>query len=227
MIKKTSCITLSNKGYIKYTKNLITSLEKNKINIDLSIFVMDKYSYDYFKKLNQKVLLIEGKESKKFLKQDSENFGIYMLQKLKIIYTSLLDYENVLYLDGDIVRLNLSQGLGFSPEDRSINVRRIGFVCSEVVKHGGVAVAANIAPFANDREFNKGKINSIGHYIEIFVDTTIDDCEKRDVKGLYKLAREGVIKEFTGISSPFEKPENPNIILSGSKSIEENVHFNS
>lgn len=103
MIKQSSCITLSNKGYIKYTKNLITSLEKNKINIDLKIFVMDKYSFDYFKKLNQKVFLIEGKESRKFLKQDSENFGIYMLQKLKIIYTSLLDYENVIYLDGDIV----------------------------------------------------------------------------------------------------------------------------
>lgn len=103
MIKQSSYITLSNKGYIKYTKNLITSLEKNKINIDLKIFVMDKYSFDYFKKLNQKVFLIEGKESRKFLKQDSENFGIYMLQKLKIIYTSLLDYENVIYLDGDIV----------------------------------------------------------------------------------------------------------------------------
>ena len=134
-----------------------------------------------------------------------------------------LTNRSLTFLDGDIVRLNLSQGLGFSPEDRSINVRRIGFVCSEVVKHGGIAVAANIAPFASDREFNKEKINSNGHYIEIFVDTSIEYCEKRDVKGLYKLAREGIIKEFTGISSPFEKPKNPNIILLGSNTIEENV----
>ena len=135
-----------------------------------------------------------------------------------------LTNRSLTYLDGDIVRLNLSQGLGFSPEDRSINVRRIGFVCSEVVKHGGVTVAANIAPFANDREFNKENISKNGHYIEIFVDTSIEDCEKRDVKGLYKLAREGIIKEFTGISSPFENPENPDITLLGSNTIEENVN---
>ena len=103
MTKSLSFITLSNKGYIKYTKNLISSIKENKINIDLSIFVMDKYSFDYFKKLNQKVFLVEGKESKKFLKQDSKDFGIYMIQKLKIIYKSLLNYENVIYMDGDIV----------------------------------------------------------------------------------------------------------------------------
>ena len=139
----------------------------------------------------------------------------------------LNEYTNrkMTYLDGDIVRLNLSQGLGFSEKDRSINVRRIGFCCAEITKHGGIAVAANIAPFIEDRIYNREKISSVGHYIEIFVNTSLDNCEKRDVKGLYKLARKGVIKEFTGISSRFDKPENSEIILNDTNSIEENVNL--
>lgn len=134
-----------------------------------------------------------------------------------------LSNRNISYYDGDIVRLNLSQGLGFSEKDRSINVRRIGFVCTETTKHGGIAIAANIAPFKEDREFNREKISSVGHYIEIFVDTDIEECERRDVKGLYKLARQGVVKDFTGISSRFDRPENAEIVLSNNKTIEENV----
>ena len=136
-----------------------------------------------------------------------------------------LTNRKISYYDGDIVRLNLSQGLGFSEKDRSINVRRIGFVCAETVKHGGIAVAANIAPFEEDREYNREKISNEGHYIEIFVNTTIEECEKRDVKGLYKLARQGVIKEFTGISSRFDIPTNSELILDDKKSIEENVNI--
>ena len=143
------------------------------------------------------------------------NFVISRLQELT--------NRKITYLDGDIVRKNLSKGLGFSREHRSINVRRIGFLCSEVTKHNGIAVAANIAPYEDDREYNKQSISANGNYIEIFVDTSLEECERRDVKGLYKLARKGIIKEFTGISDPFEAPQNPDILLDGSKSIEENV----
>jgi sulfate adenylyltransferase len=134
-----------------------------------------------------------------------------------------LSNKTITYLDGDIVRLHLSKGLGFTDEDRSTNIRRIGFVSSEVVKHGGIAVAANIAPFENDRHANRDMISAHGEYIEIFVDCSVENCEKRDVKGLYALARKGVIKEFTGISSPFEIPINCEITLDGSNPIEDSV----
>ena len=135
-----------------------------------------------------------------------------------------LSNKQISYFDGDIVRLNLSKGLGFNEQDRSINVRRIGFVCSEVTKHGGIAVAANIAPFKEDREFNRKKISDVGNYIEIFVDTEIEECEKRDVKGLYKLARDGLLQEFTGISSRFDIADDAELILKNDSSIEDNVN---
>lgn len=135
-----------------------------------------------------------------------------------------LSNKEITYLDGDIVRLHLSKGLGFTPEDRSINVRRIGYVSSEITKHGGITIAANIAPFENDRKYNRELISQYGNYVEIYVNTNLDECEKRDVKGLYKLARQGIVKEFTGITSPFEEPIKPELILDGSKSINENVN---
>ena len=116
-------------------------------------------------------------------------------------------------LDGDVVRLYLSKGLGFSKADRSTNVRRIGYVASEIVKHGGVVICANIAPYAEDRQYNRQLISQYGRYIEVFVDTDLSTCEARDVKGLYRLAREGVLKEFTGISDPFERPEDADLVL--------------
>jgi sulfate adenylyltransferase len=120
--------------------------------------------------------------------------------------------KEITILDGDIVRRNLSKGLGFTREDRSTNVRRIGYVASEVVKHNGIVICANIAPYQEDRELNKNLIESLGgKYVEIWVDTPLEVCEERDVKGLYKLAREGKIKEFTGISDPFEEPINADI----------------
>ena len=136
-----------------------------------------------------------------------------------------LTNRKISYYDGDIVRLNLSQGLGFNEKDRSINVKRIGFVCTETTKHGGIAVAANIAPFKEDRQYNREKISKEGHYIEIFVDTDIDECEKRDVKGFYKLARDGILNDFTGISSRFDRADDAEIILKSDKSIEDNVNI--
>jgi len=134
-----------------------------------------------------------------------------------------LTNRKITYLDGDIVRQNLSKGLGFSKEDRSTNVRRIGFLCSEITKHDGIVIAANIAPYEEDRLFNRERISNNGNYIEIFVNTSLDECEKRDVKGLYKLARQGIIKQFTGISDPFEIPKNAEIVLNESNTIAQSV----
>ena len=121
--------------------------------------------------------------------------------------------RSVTLLDGDIVRTNLSSELGFSKKHRSINVRRIGFVASEITKNGGVAICAPIAPYEIDRIYNRQLISKFGSYIEVYVNTALEICEERDSKGLYKLARQGKIKNFTGISDPYEKPTNPDIII--------------
>ena len=144
----------------------------------------------------------------------------FMISKLQELTT-----RTITFLDGDIVRLHLSKGLGFSEKDRSINIQRIGYVASEVVKHGGVTIAANIAPFERDRNINRDKISANGEYIEVFVKTPLEICEQRDVKGLYKLARKGVIKEFTGISSPFEEPKNCELVINGVENMEDNINL--
>ena len=122
----------------------------------------------------------------------------------------------VTLLDGDIVRTHLSSELGFSKEHRSLNVRRIGFVANEITKNNGIAICAPIAPYEIDRKFNKEMILRSGGYIEIYVNTSLEKCEERDSKGLYELARKGVIKEFTGISDPYEKPLDPDITINSS-----------
>ena len=119
-------------------------------------------------------------------------------------------------LDGDIVRTNLSSELGFSKEHRSINVRRIGFVASEITKNGGIAICAPIAPYKLDRQFNREMIGPLGGYIEVFVNTPLEICEQRDAKGLYAKARKGLLKQFTGIDDPYEKPENAEIVIDSS-----------
>lgn len=127
--------------------------------------------------------------------------------------------KDISILDGDVIRQNLSKGLGFSKEDRSTNVRRIGYVASEIVKHGGIVFCSNIAPYEDDRESNRSLIGSLGHYVQVHVNTLLDECENRDVKGLYKLARKGLIKQFTGINDPFEIPVNNEITIDGSTNI--------
>ncbi|WP_147127319.1 bifunctional sulfate adenylyltransferase/adenylylsulfate kinase [Shimia ponticola] len=116
-------------------------------------------------------------------------------------------------LDGDLVRKNLSSELGFSKEHRDLNIRRIGYVASEITKNGGIAICAPIAPYATTRRAVREDIEQFGAFCEVHVATTIEECEKRDRKGLYKLAREGKIKEFTGISDPYDVPENPELRL--------------
>ena len=130
----------------------------------------------------------------------------------------------VTLLDGDIVRTNLSLGLDFSREGRSMNIRRIGYVASEVTRHGGIAVCAPIAPYEADRRFNRELISSFGGYVEVYVDAPIDICEGRDVKGLYAKARAGIIREFTGVSDPYEIPTDAEVVCrSGEESIEESA----
>jgi sulfate adenylyltransferase len=94
-----------------------------------------------------------------------------------------------------------------------MNVRRIGYVASEIVKHGGLVVVANIAPFEEDRAFNKRLISAVGDYYQIFVNTPVSECERRDIKGLYAAARAGTLKNFTGVSDPFEEPTNSFLTL--------------
>ncbi len=117
----------------------------------------------------------------------------------------------VTLLDGDIVRKNLSSELGFSKEHRDLNIRRIGYVASEITKNGGIAICAPIAPYATTRRFVREDVESYGAFVEVHVATSIEECERRDRKGLYKLARAGKIKEFTGISDPYDVPENPEL----------------
>ena len=117
----------------------------------------------------------------------------------------------VTLLDGDVVRKHLSSELGFSKEHRDINIRRIGYVASEITKNGGIAICAPIAPYAQTRKDVRAMIEQYGAFLEVHVATSVDECEKRDRKGLYKLAREGKIKEFTGISDPYEAPEKPEL----------------
>lgn len=116
-------------------------------------------------------------------------------------------------LDGDIVRINLSSELGFSKEHRSLNVRRVGFVANEITKNHGIAICSLIAPYEVDRNFNRKLIEEAGNYIEIYVSTSVEECEKRDTKGLYAKARSGILKGFTGISDPYEEPKNAELVI--------------
>ena len=117
----------------------------------------------------------------------------------------------VTLLDGDVVRRHLSSELGFSKEHRDINIRRIGYVASEITKNGGIALCAPIAPYAETRRDVRRMIERHGAFCEVHVATSLEECERRDRKGLYRLAREGKIKEFTGISDPYEIPEDPEL----------------
>lgn len=119
----------------------------------------------------------------------------------------------VTLLDGDVVRKHLSSELGFSKEHRDINIRRIGYVASEITKNGGIALCAPIAPYSATRRAVREMVEAYGAFVEVHVATSVEECERRDRKGLYKLAREGKIKEFTGISDPYEVPEKPELRL--------------
>ena len=129
--------------------------------------------------------------------------------------------RHVEILDGDEVRLRLSKGLGFSKEDRDENIRRISYVAKIITRCGAVAVTCAISPYKSIRQEARQEIQD---FIEVFVDCELDECVKRDVKGLYKKALSGEIKNFTGISDPYEKPDNPEIIVNtSSETIEQSL----
>jgi len=119
----------------------------------------------------------------------------------------------VTLLDGDVVRKHLSSELGFSKEHRDLNIKRIGYVASEITKNGGIAICAPIAPYTATRRAVREMIEAFGAFVEVHVATSIEECERRDRKGLYKLAREGKIKEFTGISDPYEAPTKAELVV--------------
>src|SRR5210317_1152532 len=121
--------------------------------------------------------------------------------------------RRITLLDGDIVRKNLSSELGFSKEHRDLNIQRIGYVASEITKNGGIAICAPIAPYTSTRRYVREDVEAFGAFVEVHVATSIEECERRDRKGLYKLARAGKIKEFTGISDPYDVPNAPELRL--------------
>lgn len=116
-------------------------------------------------------------------------------------------------LDGDVIRTHLSKGLGFSVADRETNITRVGFVAKEITKHGGIVICALVAPYKKARAMVREMISAVGGFIEVHIATSLAVCEQRDRKGLYKQAREGLVQQFTGVSDPYEVPENPEISL--------------
>jgi adenylylsulfate kinase len=117
------------------------------------------------------------------------------------------------YLDGDTVRTHLSKGLGFSKEDRDINIERIGWVASRLTRHGAAVIAAAISPYEEIRRKNRGLIEEFGPFVEVYVAASVEECARRDVKGLYAKALAGEIKGFTGVDDPYEAPAEAEIVL--------------
>ncbi len=124
-------------------------------------------------------------------------------------------------LDGDAVRTHLSKGLGFSREDRDLNVKRIGFVSQLLTRHGVFVIVAAVSPYREARDWCR---KQIGNFVEVFVQTPVAVCEERDVKGLYKKARAGEIKDFTGVDDAYEEPQNPEVtVQTASENADESV----
>ncbi len=141
-----------------------------------------------------------------------------------VLTSLLLEHgRNVTLLDGDVVRTHFSEGLGFSKEDRDDHVRRMGYVASEIVRHGGMVICAAVSPYRATRNDVRNLVGK-DHYVEVFVDTPLEVCEQRDTKGLYARARRGEIRGFTGIDDPYESPQHPEVrIETLNNSVEENA----
>jgi adenylylsulfate kinase len=117
------------------------------------------------------------------------------------------------YLDGDVVRTHLSKGLGFSKEDRDTNIERIGWVASRLTRNGAAVVVSAISPYQETRRKAREMVEEFGSFVEVYVEASVEECARRDVKGLYAKAFAGEIKEFTGVSDPYEPPPNPEVVL--------------
>jgi adenylylsulfate kinase len=121
--------------------------------------------------------------------------------------------RKVEWLDGDEVRQHLTKGLGFSKEDRDTNIGRIGWVASRLTRHGAAVIVSAISPYAEARDEARAMVEEHGTFVEVFVDASVEECARRDVKGLYEKAFRGEIKEFTGVSDPYEPPGSPEICV--------------
>jgi len=121
--------------------------------------------------------------------------------------------HKVEYLDGDTVRTHLSKGLGFSKEDRDTHIERVGWVASRLTRQGGAVIAAAISPYEETRRKARELVEEVGTFVEVYVNASGDECARRDVKGLYEKAFKGEIKEFTGVSDPYEEPVSPELVL--------------
>ena len=115
------------------------------------------------------------------------------------------------WLDGDVVRTHLTKGLGFSKEDRDTNIERIGWVAARLTRHGAAVVVSAISPYEATRRTARELVEEFGAFVEVYVATSVEECERRDVKGLYEKARTGEIPEFTGVSDPYEEPVDPEL----------------
>ncbi len=149
--------------------------------------------------------------------------GKSTLAQLLLARLQELQDREVTFLDGDVIREHLSKGLGFSKEDRDENVKRVGFVASEVVKHGGIAICSLIAPYRDARRYVRSMVEHYGEFIEIFVDASVEECARRDTKGLYEKARQGLIKNFTGVDDPYESPEKPELVAKTEENTPEGI----
>lgn len=121
--------------------------------------------------------------------------------------------RTVEYLDGDVVRTHLSKGLGFSKEDRDTNIERIGWVASRLTRHGAAVVVSAISPYEETRQRARSLVEEYGPFVEVFVQASVEACAERDTKGLYAKAFAGEIKEFTGVSDPYEEPVSPDLVV--------------
>ena len=119
--------------------------------------------------------------------------------------------RKVEYLDGDVVRTHLSKGLGFSKEDRDTNIERIGWVASRLARHGATVLVSAISPYAEARAKARAMVEEFAPFVEVHVATSVEECARRDVKGLYERALNGELPEFTGVSDPYEEPESPEL----------------
>jgi len=117
------------------------------------------------------------------------------------------------YLDGDTVRTHLSKGLGFSKEDRDTNIERIGWVASRLTRHGAAVICAAISPYVETRDKARALVEPFGPFVEVYVKASVDECARRDVKGLYEKAMKGEIKGFTGVDDPYEEPPSPEVVV--------------
>ena len=135
--------------------------------------------------------------------------------------------RSVTFLDGDVVRTHISKGLGFSREDRDTQVRRVGFVAAEIVRHGGIVVCSLISPYRATRDEVRTMVEAIGGagaFVEIFVDTPLDEVMRRDVKGWYAMSARGEVEKMTGVSDPYEPPASPELqLMTVGRTVDQNV----